>query len=219
MRKIGAGAILVFLFLLSVVLMLAIGSAWLGARYMPLQGNFSGVAVSAAGIFLLYLYAILVHRASLLLLPVREGNINPGSSQEFAYQVYVLFYLIFFNSLLRSGIIPIPAMRVVYLLLGARLGKNTYSSGIILDPLFVSIGSNSIVGEAALLVPHVIEGDTLGMYSIVIGNHVTIGAHAVILSGVTIGDNVIVAANSLVSKGTRINSGEVWVGSPARRLR
>ena len=219
MRKIGAAAILVFLLLASGVLMLALGSAWLAARAIPLPGNFSGVAVSAAAIFLLYLYGILVHRIFLLLMPLREGNIGAGSRQEFVYQVYVLFYLIFFNSLLRSGIIPIPVMRVVYLLLGARLGKNTYSSGMILDPLFVSIGANSIVGEAALLVPHVIEGGTLGLYRIAIGDNVTIGAHAVILSGVTIGDNVIIAANSLVSKGTRINSGEVWVGSPARRLR
>ncbi|MDB5753740.1 MAG: putative glycan acetyltransferase, partial [Massilia sp.] len=50
-------------------------------------------------------------------------------------------------------------------------------------------------------------------------NNVTIGAHSVILSGVTIGDNAIVAANSLVSKGTQINSDEVWGGSPARHLR
>ncbi|MDB5905929.1 MAG: glycan acetyltransferase, partial [Massilia sp.] len=132
---------------------------------------------------------------------------------------YVLFYLILFNSLIRGGIIPIPIMRMIYLALGARLGKNTYSSGIIYDPLFVSIGANSVVGESALLVPHIIEGNRLGHYRIVIGNNVTIGAHSVILSGVTIGDNAIVAANSLVSKGTQINSDEVWGGSPARHLR
>jgi acetyltransferase-like isoleucine patch superfamily enzyme len=59
----------------------------------------------------------------------------------------------------------------------------------------------------------------LGHYLITIGDHVTIGAHAVVLSGVTIGDNSIVAANSLVVKGTRIGSGEIWGGSPARRLK
>ena len=219
MRKIGPAAIVVFLLLLSLVLLLAVGTTWLGARRIAHPGYFGAIAVIAAGMLLVYLYAILVHRIFLLLMPLREGHIVAGSRQEFVYHVYVLFYLIWFNSLMRSGIVPIPVMRLVYLLLGARLGNNTYSAGIIHDPLFVSIGANSIVGETALLVPHVIEGDKLGLFCIVIGDNVTIGAHAIILSGVTIGDDVIVAANALVSKGTHINRGEVWAGCPARRLR
>ena len=219
MRKIGPAAIVFFLFFLSLIILLALGSAWLAARHIPHPGNFGAIAVVAAAMLLVYLYAMLVHRIFLLLMPLREGHIAAGSRQEFVYHVYVLFYLIFFNSLLRSGIVPIPVMRLVYLSLGARLGSNTYSAGIIHDPLFVSIGANSIVGETALLVPHVIEGDQLGLFCIVIGNNVTIGAHAIILSGVTIGDDVIIAANSLVSKGTHINTGEVWAGCPARRLR
>lgn len=219
MRKIGPAAIIIFLALLSLVLMLAVGTAWLGVGSIPHQGDFRGVVVSAAAIVFVYLYGIVVYRIFLQVMPLREGDITAGSSQEFVYHIYVLFYLILFNSLIRGGIIPIPIMRMIYLALGARLGKNTYSSGIIYDPLFVSIGANSVVGESALLVPHIIEGNRLGHYRIVIGNNVTIGAHSVILSGVTIGDNAIVAANSLVSKGTQINSDEVWGGSPARHLR
>lgn len=219
MRKIGIPAIAVFLTLLSFVLVLGIGTAWLGVGSISHLGDFRGITVSAAAIILTYFYGILVHRIFLLLMPLREGNIVSGSSQEFVYHVYVLFYLILFNSLIRGGIIPIPIMRMVYLALGARLGQNTYSSGIIYDPLFVKVGANSVIGETALLIPHVIEGSTLGHHCILIGNNVTIGAHAVILSGVTIGDNAIVAANSLVSKNMQINSGEVWGGTPARRLR
>ncbi len=111
-------------------------------------------------------------------------------------------------------------MRLVYQALGARLGKNTYSSGIILDPKFVELGDDCIVGQFALIVPHVIEGTRLAHYPIHIGNNVTIGAHAVILSDVRIGDNAIVATGAVVKKGTRIGSGEVWGGVPAslRRL-
>lgn len=218
MRKIGAAAILVFLSLLLLVLALAFASAWFGVGRFHL-GEFRAIAVVAVAVLLTYVYGMLVHRLFLAVMPLRDGAIGAGSRQEFVYHVYVLFYLILFNSLLRGGIIPIPVMRLVYQALGARLGPNTYSSGIIYDPLFVKIGANSVVGETALLVPHVIEGDTLGHYFIVIGDNVTVGAHSVILSGVTIGDDVIIAANSLVSKGARINSGEVWGGSPARRLR
>ncbi|NVD73910.1 acyltransferase [Duganella sp. BJB1802] len=219
MRKIRPSAIVVFLSMLALVLLLAVLSAWCGVGNIPGLGDFRGVAVTAAAVVLVYLYGMLVFRIFMWALPLHDGNIEFGSRQEFIYQVYVLFYLILFNSLIRGGIIPIPIMRLIYLGLGARLGANTYSSGIIYDPSFVTMGANSVVGETALLVPHVIEGDTLGHYFITIGDHVTIGAHAVVLSGVTIGDNAIVAANSLVAKGTRIASGEIWGGSPARRLK
>ena len=219
MRKIRLTSIVTFLSMLALVLLLALLSAYCGVGAIPGLGDFRGVAVSAAALLLVYLYGLLVFRLFLWALPLHDGNIEFASRQEFIYQVYVLFYLILFNSLIRGGIIPIPIMRLIYLALGARLGANTYSSGIIYDPSFVTIGANSVVGETALLVPHVIEGDTLGHYFITIGDHVTIGAHAVVLSGVTIGDNAIVAANSLVAKGTRIGGGEVWGGSPARRLK
>ncbi len=219
MRKIGSSAVIVFLSMLALVVLLALLSARYGVGNIPRLGEFKGVAVSAAAVLFVYLYGILVFRIFMRALPLHAGNIDSGSRQEFIYHVYVLFYLILFNSLLRGGIIPIPIMRLIYIALGARLGSNTYSSGIIYDPSFVTIGANSVVGETALLVPHVIEGDTLGHYFITVGDHVTIGAHAVVLSGVTIGDNAIVAANSLVAKGTRIERGEVWGGSPARRLK
>lgn len=219
MRKIGPAAIIVFFALLSLVLALAGAAAWLGVGRIPHLGDVRGVVMSAAAVVFVYAFGMVVYRIFLRLMPLHEGDIAAGSSQEFVYHVYVLFYLILFNSLIRGGIIPIPLLRVIYLGLGARLGPNTYSSGIIYDPLFVRIGANSVVGETALLVPHVIEGSRLGHYPIVIGDNVTIGAHSVILSSVTIGDNAIVAANSLVAKGTQINSGEVWGGSPARRLK
>lgn len=219
MRKIRFSAIAVFLSLLGLVSILGIASAWFALSSCTWMGSFNSIAVCALALLLIYAYAIVAYRCFLHFFPLLVGNIVAGSRQEFIYQVYVLFYLILFNSLIRGAIIPIPLMRMVYLLLGAQLGQNTYSSGIIYDPLFVTIGANSVVGEAALLVPHVIEGSTLGHYRIEIGDHVTIGAHAIILSGVTIGDHAMVAANSVLTKGMVILAGEVWGGSPARRLR
>jgi len=83
----------------------------------------------------------------------------------------------------------------------------------------VSIGSNSVIGQSALLIPHVIEGSRLAHYPIVIGDPVTIGASAAVLSDVVIGDDSIVATGAVVGKGTRIAPGEVWGGIPARRIR
>lgn len=132
---------------------------------------------------------------------------------------YQLFYLILFNPILKSFILPIPLMRAFYLSIGAKMGDNSYTGGIIYDAHLVSIGKNCILGEASLLTPHQIEGQDLGYYPILIGNDVTVGAHAVILPGVTIEDNAIVASGAIVSKGTYIKRGEVWGGVPAKRLK
>lgn len=218
MRKIRPTQILAFLALLSAAAALAALTTRLFFGWMPL-GDFRGVALLLAAIVLLYVYAILAYRLFLFWCPLREGEIEPHSRQEFVYHVYLLFYLILFYPVMRSGFVPVPLMRPFYLALGARLGANTYSSGIILDPGFVEVGGNSLIGQYALLVPHVIEGERLAHYPIRIGDNVTIGAHAVVLSDVVIGDNAIVATGAVVKKGSRIGAGEVWGGVPARPIK
>jgi hypothetical protein len=215
MRAMGAGAVLAFAGMMGGVI------ALVAVTVRPEWGALGelGFWTLALAALLLYLYSILLLRLFLLVLPLRAGEIAAGSGQEFVYQVYILFYLLLFNALMRSAMLPVPLARLLYLALGARLGANTHTSGVICDPMFVRIGANSIVGEGALLVPHVIEGDRLGHYPIAIGSHVTIGAHAVLLSGVVIGDHAMIGANSVLAKGARVGAGEVWGGNPARRLR
>lgn len=218
MRKIVFSQIATFLALFMLAIALAIGTTATLLGTLPL-GDFRGIVLTFAAIILLYAYALLLYRFFLYVFPLREGEIAPHSGQEFVYHVYLLFYLLLFYPIMRGGFMPVPLMRLFYQALGAKLGANTYSSGIILDPLFVGIGHDSIVGQYALLVPHVIEGEKLAHARITIGSHVTIGAHAVVLSGVSIGDGAIVATGAVVAKGTQIGAGEVWGGVPARLLR
>ncbi len=218
MRKIGGAEIVFFLSLLAGVIALAVITTRLLFGGLHL-GDFRGITLVVAAVLLLYVYAFAAYRLFLHFMPIQEGEIAEKSRQEFSYHVYLLFYLMLFYPLMRSGAMPVPLMRLVYLALGARLGANTYSSGIILDPPFVQIGSNSIVGQFALIVPHVIEGTRLAHHKIRIGSNVTVGAHAVVLAGVSIGDNAIVATGAVVPKGTQIGPGEVWGGVPARLLR
>lgn len=217
MRKISGLQILVFVALFCTALVLAVAVNWALLGRLPL-GDFRGVALTAGAVFLLYVFAILIYRIYIALFPLRAGEIADGSGQEFVYHVYILFYLLLFYPILRSGFMPTPLMRAFYLALGTRLGKNTYSQGIIHDPPFIEVGDNSVVGQYAILVPHVIEGHKLAHYPIRIGNGVTIGAHASVLSDVVIGDNAIVATGAVVPKGTRIGVGEIWGGVPARKL-
>jgi hypothetical protein len=216
MRVMRWRAIAAFLVLLVPIVGLAVATAQWCGHYLHDRGELRGAAMVATGLLCLYAYAIAQHRFLLWIVPLRAGRILPGGDQEFRYQVYILYYLFLLNTLIRCRALPIPVMRLVYLALGARLGANTYSAGTIFDPIFVTIGANTLVGESALLVPHVIEGSELAHYRIVIGDNVTIGAQTVVLAGVTIGDNAIIAANSVVTKGTCIRAGETWSGTPAR---
>ncbi|MBK7463804.1 MAG: acyltransferase [Betaproteobacteria bacterium] len=216
MRKISIWQVAVFAVLLTITITAGIISSLTLASMMPL-GKYHEIVVVFNALLLIYLFALIVFRLFLAAFPLRVGEIPENSQQEFIYHVYLLFYLILFYPILRSGFVPVPIMRLLYLGLGAKLGDNTYSSGIILDAQFVEIGRNSIVGQYALLVPHVIEGKKLAHYPIVMGNNVTIGAGATVLSGVTIGDGAIVSTGAVVTKGSNIGPGEIW-GVPAKRI-
>ncbi len=69
------------------------------------------------------------------------------------------------------------------------------------------IGDDVTVGHKALL--HACE----------IGNRVLIGMGSIIMDGVIIKDETIVAAGSLVPPKKTLESGFLWVGSPAKKVR
>jgi acetyltransferase-like isoleucine patch superfamily enzyme len=217
MRAIPPLHVAVFMALLFVSAALGITSALL-LGCLPL-GDFRGVLVVLAAVVFVYLYAFVVYRVFLCLAPLCEGEVAPGSRHELVANVNMLFYLLLFNSLVRTHFVPVPVMRLVYQALGARLGANTYSAGALLDPPLTRIGSNTIIGHDAVIFAHVIEGARLELKGVVIGDTVTIGATAVVMAGVHIGDHAIVSAGAVVTKDTRIGAGEVWGGIPARRLK
>lgn len=218
MRQIAASQIGVFMALLALIIALGAGTACWVLGALPL-GDFRGVVLVAAGVVSIYLWAFVVYRLFLRVMPLSEGELEPGSRAEFAAQVNILFYLLLFNTLIRTHFLPVPLMRMVYLALGARLGPNTYSAGTLLDPPLTEFGANCIIGHDAVLYAHAIEGARFSLSRIRVGNGVTIGATAVVMSGVTIGDGAIVSAGAVVLKDTKIGAGEVWGGVPARRLR
>ena len=96
----------------------------------------------------------------------------------------------------------------------------------------VFIGKKSSIGDRAVVHVAKIQGD----HATSIGNNVTIGAGAVIhactiedlcvigesaqvLDAATVGSNSIVEAGSVVTPGTKIPSGQLWGGSPAKKIR
>jgi carbonic anhydrase/acetyltransferase-like protein (isoleucine patch superfamily) len=59
-------------------------------------------------------------------------------------------------------------------------------------------------------------GHSVVLHACTLGNRVLVGMHAVILDGAVVGDDVLIAAGSLVTPGTRIPSGVLAMGRPAR---
>jgi acetyltransferase-like isoleucine patch superfamily enzyme len=218
MRQITLGQIGTFLLLLTLTALIALSVAWFAIGALPL-GEFRAIAIVVSAIIALYLVAFVVYRAFLSIVPLQEGHLPAGSRAEFAAQVNILFYLVLFNSLIRTHFVPVPLLRLVYLALGAKLGKNTYSAGVLLDPPLTFVGDNCIIGHDAVIFAHAIEGPHMALAAVRIGNNVTIGATAVVMSDVTIGDGSIISAGAVVTKGTKIGAGEVWGGMPARRLK
>jgi acetyltransferase-like isoleucine patch superfamily enzyme len=218
MREITGAQIGTFFMLLSIILLLGVGTTALILGSLSL-GDFRGVVLILAGIAISYLYAFAVYRMFLRFFPLEDGDLPEGSRAEFAAQVNILFYLMLFNSLIRTHFLPVPLMRLVYLALGAKLGRNTYSAGTLLDPPLIEFGDNCIIGHDAVLFSHAIEGRYFALSRIVVGDNVTIGATAVVMSGVRIGDGAIVSAGSVVVKDTRIGAREIWGGVPAKRLK
>ncbi|MEZ5571799.1 MAG: DapH/DapD/GlmU-related protein [Halioglobus sp.] len=217
MRKISAGQIGFFLLLLITILVLAVVSTNCLAS-KSWMGDFYGVLYTMLLVTLVYCWAFIVYRLFLFAYPLQEGYIEPGSRAEFTAQVNILFYLMLFNTLIRTDFLPVPIKTMVYSFLGTKFGSNSFSPGTILDPPLTEIGDNTIIGHAATLYSHAIEGNYFALDRIVLGNNVTVGAHAVIMSGVIVGDGAIVSAGAVVKKGTRIGPGEHWGGVPARRI-
>lgn len=96
----------------------------------------------------------------------------------------------------------------------------------------VTIGKRTSIGDRAVVHVAKIQGN----HATFIGDNVTIGANAVIhactiedfciigestqvLDGAVIGTNSVVEAGSVVSPGTKIPSGQLWGGSPAKKIR
>ncbi|CAA0123485.1 Galactoside O-acetyltransferase [Halioglobus japonicus] len=217
MRKITTGQIGFFMLLLTAIVLLAVLSTNLLASKAWL-GDFYGVVYVMLLVLLVYSWAFVIYRLFLRFYPLQEGYIEPGSSAEFSAQVNILFYLMLFNTLIRTEFLPVPLKTLVYVLLGTKIGSNSFSPGTILDPPLTELGDNTIIGHGATLYSHAIEGHHFSLERIVLGNNVTVGAHAIIMSGVTVGDGAIVSAGAVVKKGTHIGPGEHWGGVPARRL-
>lgn len=71
----------------------------------------------------------------------------------------------------------------------------------------LTIGDYITVGHKAIL------------HACTVGNYCLIGMASTIMDGAVLEDKVILAAGSLVPSGKRLEGGNLWMGSPAKKIR
>lgn len=80
-------------------------------------------------------------------------------------------------------------------------------------------GPYSPGGKPLIVGTDVTVGHRAVLHACTIGNFCLVGMGAVVLDGAILEDRVMIGAGSLVSPGKRLESGSLYVGSPARRAR
>ena len=213
-----------FDFLLSAIVLallagMAIGAAALGAWGFT-RGALGPYHVLAD--VLLFLLVFGLASAVCCRLIVSTGLLRPGTYPmgDPLFRWWKLFTVVYEFG--RGALLPFTtvfARPVVAKLFGAQIGKDIALGGHLVDPQFIRIGDEAIIGQDSVVTAHTITSGQLILDPVVIGNRATVGVNVVIMSGVKIGEDSVIAAGAVLPPGTVVPVGELWGGIPARKLK
>lgn len=157
----------------------------------------------------------------LFLRRITPGRYRLCEPEAIRWIVWDSFMRMFHRSFLHGYLEDFGPLRYIfYRSLGARI-DSTFFFGWntkITDPWGIEVGRDVIIGSFVVIISHAVEGDTVFLERVKIGDRATIGARAFLMPGVEIGAGAIVGACSLVPKNTRIPAGEIWAGVPAKKI-
>lgn len=146
----------------------------------------------------LYLAPPLLARATLVVVPIREGRIAVGTKPFLAWWLMFQLQIVFCRfPFLEEVLRLIPGIYSQWLRLwGARVGRLTFWSPgtLITDRSFLRIGDDVVFGAGVRLNSHVLENNN--------------GSIELILATVTVGNRAMVGGYSLLTAGTQISDGE-----------
>lgn len=156
-----------------------------------------------------------------LFFPLKEGSYRFRDRPAACYLWNLRSFLYVTNLWLvynLSGIIPAPARIFFYRALGAKIADGVMIGGRLLDPPFITIEKDAVIGDDSVLLAHAVVSypeKVLLLGKIHVGKGAVVGARSMVMPGVTIGENSVIKAMSRVSMKTQIGAGEIWGGIPA----
>lgn len=171
---------------------------------------------------LVFLLAFGLASALCCRLIVSAGLLRPGSYPmgDPLFRWWKLFTVVYEFG--RGALLPFTtvfARPLVAKLFGARIGSDIALGGRLVDPQFIAIGDEAIIGQDSVITAHTITSGTLTLSPVVIGARATVGVNVVVMSGVRVGEGAIIAAGAVLPPGSVIPPGELWGGTPARKLK
>lgn len=171
---------------------------------------------------LIFLLVFGLGAAACCRLLVAAGLLRPGtySMGDPLFRWWKLFTVVYEFG--RGALLPFTtvfAKPLVAKLFGANIGSDIALGGHLVDPQFITIGDQAVIGQDSVITAHTITSGTLVLDPVVIGSRATVGVNAVLMSGVQVGAGAVIAASAVVPPNTVIPPGELWGGVPARRLK
>lgn len=85
--------------------------------------------------------------------------------------------------------------------------------------LHVTHGGDHSTGYSLTIGDHVTVGHRVVLHGCRVGNYCLIGIGAIVMDGAVVEDEVMLGAGSLVPPGRTLETGFLYVGSPAKRVR
>src|SRR5690606_6372157 len=111
-----------------------------------------------------------------------------------------------------------PLFNLYLRIMGARIGRNAviFTSHIPLCTDLVSIGDNSVVRKASLLIGYRASGGIIEIGSVTVGSGAFVGEATVLDIGTVVGDGAQLGHSSTLYEGQTVPDGKRYQGSPAQ---
>lgn len=199
-----------------------------GSTHLPLGRRFAEPDASAVcGNFLWHWVFYFRHNLAGAHRDCKVGNLFPLPRRYIPYvkpktcelgydQRYDDDGLVFFLQFTRTTRIN----TMFYRLLGMKVGRDVIIDTVhVYDVDLIEMGDRAVIGGDAVIMAHVLEGDSVYYKRTRIGRGAIIGYGTIVLAGAEIGDGAIVGAGSLVLKDTVLPPRTVWGGIPVRKIK
>ncbi|MCG8409167.1 MAG: hypothetical protein MI923_28520 [Phycisphaerales bacterium] len=156
---------------------------------------------------------------------VSRMDLRKSSSRQLLYSCFIALltkarYEAPFPAFLVFHISNLPPMRW---LMGSVFGPKSRSCYVtdptILDPSFVEIGRNVVIGSGTDIAGHCQLPDLVSLKKTKIEDDAVIGANCTVFGGVHIKRGAMIGAGSVVSPYTVVGPSEYWSGVPAVKIR